>query len=122
MNWVDYNQTKIFKLLLLRQKKIDTQLSTIGPFLCQEQGMLYPVINHWSLPLPRTRHVKILWIFFSNLKNCKLWLLIHVTLKQLFTIDVSSWISTLFVVMQGRRRNNSILQFMVNMIVQILSL
>ena len=41
-------------------------------------------------------------------------------------IDVSSWISTLFVVMQGSRRNilpiKSIPQLMVNTIVQILNL
>ena len=39
-------------------------------------------------------------------RNCKLWPLIHMTLKRLFVIDVSSLISTLFVVIEGSKRYN----------------
>ena len=40
------------------------------------------------------------------MKKQRSWPFVHVMLKQLFTIDLSLWISSLFIVKQGSRGNN----------------
>ena len=39
-------------------------------------------------------------------RNRKLWSFVHMTLKRLFAIDVSSWISTLIVMINESKRKN----------------
>ena len=52
------------------------------------------------------RGLQIFIIIAVLIKKQKLWPFVHVTLKWLFAIDFSSWISSLFVVKQGSRGSN----------------
>ena len=69
--------------------------------LCEGRGQwLEPEYHHIQEELENLCLVAV------HFKNCKLWPFVQVTSKRSFVIDVSSWILTLFVVMQGSRRNN----------------
>ena len=55
---------------------------------------------------PKQEELENLCLVAVHPRNCKLWPFVHMTLKRSFAINVSSWISTLLVVMQDSRRNN----------------
>ena len=56
--------------------------------------------------LPMQQEFENLCFVAVLMKKQKLWVFVHVTLKWLLTIDLSSWILFLFVVKQGKRGNN----------------
>ena len=56
--------------------------------------------------LPMQEEFENLCFIAVLIKNQMLWSFVHVTLKWLLAIDLSSWISSLFVVKQGSRGIN----------------
>ena len=65
------------------------------------------MVKTWVLSyLPKQEELENLCLVAVHQRNGKLWPFVHVTSKRLLAINVSSSISTLFVVMQGSRKNN----------------
>jgi len=65
------------------------------------------MVKNWVSPyLPKQEKLENLCLIAVHQRNFKLRPLIIVTSKWLFAINISSWILTLFVVMQESRTNN----------------
>ena len=65
--------------------------------------MVQTWVSSYSPKQEELENLRLLAVFQ---RNCKLWPFVYVKLKWLFTINVSSWISTLFVVKEENRGNN----------------
>jgi len=66
-----------------------------------------PTVKTWvSSYSPKQEELENLSLVAVLPRNCELWPFVHVTSKRLFAFNVSTWNSTLFVVMKESRRNN----------------